>query len=102
MLVIAPMLVLGPYIADRQLGGAPAWSAIGMALAGPAAAAFGTAPVLVAVAAATVLITAVTLPAPSVWRIRGEGRQATASRRTSPGEPPSNVEYGSRRHGETS
>jgi predicted MFS family arabinose efflux permease len=33
MIVISPILVLGPYVADRQLGGAPAWSAIGIAYA---------------------------------------------------------------------
>ncbi|WP_246064389.1 MFS transporter [Nonomuraea longispora] len=31
--VVSPILVLGPYVADRQLGGAPAWSAIGIAYA---------------------------------------------------------------------
>ncbi|MGN9838856.1 MFS transporter [Nonomuraea sp. H19] len=29
----APILVLGPYVADQHLGGAPAWSAIGIAYA---------------------------------------------------------------------
>jgi hypothetical protein len=33
LLVISPILVLGPYVADRHLGGAPAWSAIGIAYA---------------------------------------------------------------------
>ncbi|MEV0232520.1 MFS transporter [Nonomuraea sp. NPDC050786] len=167
-IVVSPIMVLGPYVADRQLGGAPAWSAIGIAyavgglaggfvgarwrparpmvaallffllmaplpallaipaevwllalagvgagmqvvvynvlqttaiqrnlperfvaratsvtmlgalvaaplgtgLAGPAAAWAGTRPVLVAGAAVAVLITAVTLLAPSVWRVR--------------------------------
>ncbi|MFG1706319.1 MFS transporter [Nonomuraea sp. M3C6] len=32
-LVISPILVLGPYVADQHLGGAPAWSAIGIAYA---------------------------------------------------------------------
>ncbi|MEU7900885.1 MFS transporter [Nonomuraea sp. NPDC049152] len=32
-LVVSPILVLGPYIADQHLGGAPAWSAIGIAYA---------------------------------------------------------------------
>ncbi|MGR6915183.1 MFS transporter [[Actinomadura] parvosata] len=31
--VVSPILVLGPYVADVQLGGAPAWSAIGIAYA---------------------------------------------------------------------
>ncbi|MEV5893834.1 MFS transporter [Nonomuraea fuscirosea] len=170
-LVISPILVLGPYVADRSLGGAPAWSAIGIAyaagglaggvvsahwrparpmvaallaflliaplpallalpapvwqlvvagvaaggqvtvhnviqttalqrhlpagavaraasvsmlgalvaapvgmgLAGPAASFFGTRPVLLACAATAVLITAVTLLVPAVWRIRDDG-----------------------------
>jgi MFS family permease len=33
MLAVSPILVLGPYVADRQLGGAPAWSAIGIGYA---------------------------------------------------------------------
>lgn len=33
LIVIAPFLVLGPYVADEHLGGAPAWSAIGIAYA---------------------------------------------------------------------
>ncbi|MFI7129658.1 MFS transporter [Nonomuraea sp. NPDC050153] len=33
VLVVSPILVLGPYVADRDLGGAPAWSAIGIAYA---------------------------------------------------------------------
>ncbi|MFC4008081.1 MFS transporter [Nonomuraea purpurea] len=32
-LVVSPALVLGPYVADQHLGGAPAWSAIGIAYA---------------------------------------------------------------------
>ncbi|MEV4112235.1 MFS transporter [Nonomuraea sp. NPDC049695] len=169
-IVLSPIMVLGPYVADRQLGGAPAWSAIGIAyavgglaggfvgarwrparpmvaallfallmaplpallavpaqvwllalagagagmqvvvynvlqttaiqrnlperfvaratsvtmlgalvaapigtgLAGPAAAWSGTGPVLVAGAVTAVLVTALTLLAPSVWRIRAE------------------------------
>ncbi|MFB9473700.1 MFS transporter [Nonomuraea salmonea] len=31
--VVSPILVLGPYVADLHLGGAPAWSAIGIAYA---------------------------------------------------------------------
>ncbi|WP_043628632.1 MFS transporter [Nonomuraea candida] len=33
LVVVAPFLVLGPYVADRHLGGAPAWAAIGVAYA---------------------------------------------------------------------
>ncbi|WP_345563226.1 MFS transporter [Nonomuraea rosea] len=33
LLVISPMLILGPYVADQHLGGAPAWSAIGISYA---------------------------------------------------------------------
>ncbi|MGW0202598.1 MFS transporter [Nonomuraea sp. NPDC003201] len=33
VLVVSPILVLGPYVADQHLGGAPAWSAIGIAYA---------------------------------------------------------------------
>lgn len=33
VMVVSPILVLGPYVAERQLGGAPAWSAIGIAYA---------------------------------------------------------------------
>jgi MFS family permease len=33
LIAIAPFLVLGPYVADKHLGGAPAWSAIGIAYA---------------------------------------------------------------------
>ncbi|MFB4277073.1 MFS transporter [Nonomuraea sp. MTCD27] len=33
VIVVSPILVLGPYVADRELGGAPAWSAIGIAYA---------------------------------------------------------------------
>ncbi|MDP9869113.1 MULTISPECIES: MFS transporter [Streptosporangium] len=33
LIVVAPFLVLGPYVADEHLGGAPAWSAIGIAYA---------------------------------------------------------------------
>ncbi|MGW3348039.1 MFS transporter [Nonomuraea rubra] len=174
MIVISPILVLGPYVADRQLGGAPAWSAIGiayavgglaggllgarwrparpmvaallffllmaplpallagpadlwllvvagaaaglqvvvhnvlqttvvqrhvpeefvaratsvvllgslvaaplgMALAGPAAAAFGSRPVLVVCAVFTVLLSVATLSVPSVWHIRADPRPA--------------------------
>ncbi|WP_165977626.1 MFS transporter [Nonomuraea diastatica] len=170
LIVVSPILVLGPYVADRHLGGAPAWSAIGiayaagglagglvgarwrparpmaaailffllmapfpallalpadvwllalaavaaglqlvvynvlqttciqhhlperfvaratsvtmlgglvaaplgMALAGPAVALLGTRPVLGVSAATAVLLTAVTLVAPAVWRIRGD------------------------------
>ncbi|MBF8192893.1 MFS transporter, partial [Nonomuraea sp. K274] len=32
-IVVSPILVLGPYVADQHLGGAPAWSAIGIAYA---------------------------------------------------------------------
>ncbi|SDM19913.1 Predicted arabinose efflux permease, MFS family [Nonomuraea maritima] len=178
-LVISPILVLGPYVADQHLGGAPAWSAIGIAyaagglaagvisahwrparpmvaallvflliaplpallalpasvwqltiagiaagaelvlynviqttavqrhlpeefvaratsvsmlgalvaaplgmgLAGPAAAFFGTRPVLIAGAATAVLITAVTLLVPAVWRIRDTPTSPTAEKR---------------------
>ncbi|QFY12246.1 MFS transporter [Nonomuraea phyllanthi] len=31
--VISPIMVLGPYVADEHLGGAPAWSAIGIGYA---------------------------------------------------------------------
>lgn len=176
-LVISPILVLGPYVADRSLGGAPAWSAIGIAyaagglaagvvsahwrparpmvaallaflliaplpallavpaplwqlvvaavaaggqvtvhnviqttalqrhlpadavaraasvsmlgalvaapvgmgLAGPAASFFGTRPVLIACAAIAVLITAVTLPVPAVWRLRDDSSGPVSS-----------------------
>ncbi|NUP64712.1 MAG: MFS transporter [Nonomuraea sp.] len=33
MIVVSPFLVLGPYVADQHLGGAPAWSAIGIGYA---------------------------------------------------------------------
>ncbi|WP_433444882.1 hypothetical protein [Nonomuraea sp. CA-141351] len=33
LIVVAPFLVLGPYVAEEHLGGAPAWSAIGIAYA---------------------------------------------------------------------
>ncbi|MET8336382.1 MFS transporter [Streptosporangium canum] len=33
VIVVSPILVLGPYIADKHLGGAPAWSAIGIGYA---------------------------------------------------------------------
>ncbi|PZG01570.1 MFS transporter, partial [Nonomuraea aridisoli] len=33
VIVVSPILVLGPYVADLHLGGAPAWSAIGIAYA---------------------------------------------------------------------
>ncbi|GIH80063.1 MFS transporter [Planobispora longispora] len=33
MIAVSPILVLGPYIADDHLGGAPAWSAIGIGYA---------------------------------------------------------------------
>lgn len=33
LVVVSPILVLGPYVADQHLGGAPAWSAIGIAYA---------------------------------------------------------------------
>ncbi|MFC7593287.1 MFS transporter [Nonomuraea antimicrobica] len=33
LIVISPILVLGPYVAERRLGGAPAWAAIGIAYA---------------------------------------------------------------------
>lgn len=33
MIVVSPFLVLGPYVADEHLGGAPAWSAIGIGYA---------------------------------------------------------------------
>jgi predicted MFS family arabinose efflux permease len=176
LLVISPMLILGPYVADQHLGGAPAWSAIGisyavgglaggfvsarwrpsrpmaaavtfalltvplpallalpadvwqlmlaglgaglqlvvynvlqttaiqrnvsesfvaratsvtslgalvaaplgMGLAGPAATAFGTSPVLAATAVVAVLISAVTLALPPVWRIRDAGHARPA------------------------
>ncbi|GAA2876698.1 MFS family permease [Nonomuraea rubra] len=188
MIVISPILVLGPYVADRQLGGAPAWSAIGiayavgglaggllgarwrparpmvaalvffllmaplpallagpadlwllvvagaaaglqvvvhnvlqttvvqrhvpeefvaratsvvllgslvaaplgMALAGPAAAAFGSRPVLVVCAVFTVLLSVATLSVPSVWRIRADPRPAArtpAARTPAAGTP---------------
>ncbi|MFE9443811.1 MFS transporter [Streptomyces sp. NPDC006602] len=33
MIVICPVLVLGPFVADEHLGGAPAWAAIGICYA---------------------------------------------------------------------
>jgi MFS family permease len=33
VIVVSPILVLGPYVADEHLGGAPAWSAIGIGYA---------------------------------------------------------------------
>ncbi|WP_344578866.1 MFS transporter [Nonomuraea roseoviolacea] len=33
LIAVAPVLVLGPYVADERLGGAPAWSAIGIGYA---------------------------------------------------------------------
>ncbi|NUW43404.1 MFS transporter [Nonomuraea rhodomycinica] len=33
MIAVAPVVVLGPYVADEHLGGAPAWSAIGIGYA---------------------------------------------------------------------
>ncbi|TMR99614.1 MFS transporter [Nonomuraea basaltis] len=204
VIVVAPILVLGPYVAEQHLGGAPAWSAIGIAyaagglaggllsarwrpgrpmvaailvfllmapfpallavpaevwhlvlaamaagaqvvvynvlqttalqqhlperfvaratsvtmlgslvaaplgmgLAGPAAALLGTRPVLAAGAATAVLITAATLLAPSVWRVRGtptrEADTDTEWRRTSRRERHSKQGSGSRRQGRPS
>ncbi|MFI6788795.1 MFS transporter [Nonomuraea sp. NPDC050383] len=33
LIAVSPVLVLGPYVAEEHLGGAPAWSAIGIAYA---------------------------------------------------------------------
>lgn len=189
VIVISPILVLGPYVADLRLGGAPAWSAIGiayavgglaggllgtrwrparpmvaallfflllaplpallavpadlwllvvagalagmelvvynvfqttvvqrhvpeqfvarvtsvimlgslvaaplgMALAGPAAAAFGTRPVLLVCAAFTVLLTLATLLVPSVWHLRDDHRPTTPATDPASAEKPERV-----------
>jgi hypothetical protein len=69
---------------------------LGMGLAGPASATFGTPAVLLSGAAVAVLLTAVTLLVPAVWRIRGghhgddrDGADPRDGEQPSPAEPPS-------------